>query len=140
MRIYRDVELVEQLGSGVPRILQAYGKSCFRFTQNFLRITFPAAVPVKNVPTPQATPQVTPQATPQATPQVKRLLKHLTKEKSRDELQEVLGITDRKYFRRNYLQPALSEELIERSIPDKPQSPKQTYRLTEKGRLLAGHD
>jgi predicted HTH transcriptional regulator len=132
MRIYRDVELVEQLGSGVPRILQAYGKSCFRFTQNFLRTTFPAAVPVKNVPTPQATPQ--------ATPQVKRLLKYLTKEKSRDELQEVLGITDRKYFRRNYLQPALSEKLIERSIPDKPQSPRQTYRLTEKGRLLAGHN
>lgn len=132
MRIYRDVELVEQLGSGIPRILQSYGKSCFRFTQNFVRITFPAAVPVKNVPPPQVTPQVT--------PQVKRLLKHLTKEKSRDELQEVLGITDRKYFRRNYLQPALSKELIERSIPDKPQSPRQTYRLTEKGRLLAGHD
>lgn len=29
MRIYRDVELVESLGSGIPRILRAYGEDCF---------------------------------------------------------------------------------------------------------------
>jgi hypothetical protein len=120
--------LVEQLGSGVPRILQAYGKGCFRFTQNFVRITFPAAVQVKNAPTPQATPQV------------KRLIEVMNGDHNRKELQELIGLTDREYFRKFYLQPALSEELIERSIPDKPQSPKQTYRLTAKGRMLAGHD
>ena len=42
MRIYRDVELVESLGSGVPRVLQAYGQECFHFTENFTRIVFPA--------------------------------------------------------------------------------------------------
>ena len=31
MRIYRDVELVESLGSGIPRILRAYEKDCFKF-------------------------------------------------------------------------------------------------------------
>ena len=31
MRVFRDVELVEQLGSGVPRILQAYSKTAFCF-------------------------------------------------------------------------------------------------------------
>lgn len=41
MRIYRDLELVEQLGSGVPRILEIYDKSCFRFFPNFIRMTFP---------------------------------------------------------------------------------------------------
>ena len=44
MRIYRDVELVESLGSGIPRILNAYGKNCFKFTDNFIRITFPVSV------------------------------------------------------------------------------------------------
>ena len=39
MRIYRDVELVESLGSGIPRILRAYGEDCFKFTDNFIRIT-----------------------------------------------------------------------------------------------------
>ena len=38
MRIYRDVELVESLGSGIPRILRAYGEDCFKFTDNFIRI------------------------------------------------------------------------------------------------------
>ena len=28
MRIYKDVELVEQLGSGVPRIIETYDRSC----------------------------------------------------------------------------------------------------------------
>ncbi len=42
MRIYRDVELVESLGSGIPRVLQAYGQECFLFTENFTRIVLPA--------------------------------------------------------------------------------------------------
>ena len=41
MRIYRDVELIESLGSGIPRILRAYGEDCFKFTDNFIRITLP---------------------------------------------------------------------------------------------------
>ncbi len=42
MRIYRDMDLVEQLGSGVPRILQSYGEECFYFSENFIRMSFPA--------------------------------------------------------------------------------------------------
>ncbi|WP_026905549.1 RNA-binding domain-containing protein [Pedobacter glucosidilyticus] len=41
MRIYRDLELVEQLGSGIPRILKTYNRSCFKFFPNFIRMTFP---------------------------------------------------------------------------------------------------
>ncbi|MBX2942715.1 MAG: hypothetical protein KF860_10235 [Cyclobacteriaceae bacterium] len=44
MRIYRDLELVEQLGSGVPRILKSYDRGCFRFYPNFIRMTFPKSV------------------------------------------------------------------------------------------------
>jgi len=40
MRIYKDIGLVEQLGSGVPRIIEKYDKSCFKFSENFLRMTF----------------------------------------------------------------------------------------------------
>jgi len=43
MRIYKDLDLVEQLGSGVPRILEHYGKDCFKLSDNFLRMTFPKA-------------------------------------------------------------------------------------------------
>ncbi|AJH15462.1 Fic family protein [Myroides profundi] len=46
MRIFKDLDLVEQLGSGVPRILQAYGTDCFQFSENFLKITLPSAEPL----------------------------------------------------------------------------------------------
>ncbi|NEW80646.1 MAG: winged helix-turn-helix transcriptional regulator [Gelidibacter sp.] len=41
MRVFRDMDLVEQLGSGVPRILQSYGQECFYFSENFTRMSFP---------------------------------------------------------------------------------------------------
>jgi len=41
MRIFKDLGMVEQLGSGLPRILKVYPKECFKFTANFLRITLP---------------------------------------------------------------------------------------------------
>lgn len=46
MRIYKDLEMVEHLGSGVPRILQSYSKDNFKFTANFLRMSFKAIEPV----------------------------------------------------------------------------------------------
>ena len=43
MRIFKDLDMVEQLGSGVPRILESYGRESFKFSPNFLRMTFEAA-------------------------------------------------------------------------------------------------
>lgn len=40
MRVFEDVELVEQLGSGMERIMKVYDKSNFEFLPNFLRINF----------------------------------------------------------------------------------------------------
>ncbi len=40
MRIFKDVKLVEQLGSGMLRILKYYDKSIFQITNNFIRVTF----------------------------------------------------------------------------------------------------
>jgi len=41
MRVFKDVKLVEQLGSGVQRILKAYDRSIFKFSPNFLKVSFP---------------------------------------------------------------------------------------------------
>lgn len=44
------------------------------------------------------------------------------------ELMERLGLSHRPTFRKNYLNPALEQNLIERTIPDKPNSKNQRYR------------
>ncbi|MDE7311423.1 MAG: Fic family protein [Eubacterium sp.] len=44
------------------------------------------------------------------------------------ELMKRLGLSHRPTFRKNYLNPALEKRLIERTIPDKPNSKNQKYR------------
>lgn len=41
MRIFRDAELVESLGSGMTRILRAYDRSIFEISSSFVVVTFP---------------------------------------------------------------------------------------------------
>jgi predicted transcriptional regulator len=53
---------------------------------------------------------------------------------SRAELMSVLALKDRMHFANDYLRPALEADLIQYTIPDKPNSRLQQYRLTEKGR------
>jgi predicted HTH transcriptional regulator len=43
MRVFHDVDLVEQLGSGMSRIMEVYDQSIFAFEDNFLIVTFPFA-------------------------------------------------------------------------------------------------
>ena len=48
MRIYKDLKLVEHLGSGIPRILENYSKDCFKFSNNFIRMSFPFTLDKKD--------------------------------------------------------------------------------------------
>lgn len=52
------------------------------------------------------------------------------------EIQESIGLRHRETFQRNYLDQMISEGLLERTIPGKPTSRLQKYRLTAKGRAL----
>lgn len=83
--------------------------------------------------TPQVTPHVAPQVTPQVTPQVLALLRKVSREMTRQEMMDLAGLKDRKHFGDAYLQPSLDAGFLEMTIPDKPQSSKQRYRLTEQG-------
>jgi Fic family protein len=69
------------------------------------------------------------------TDQVKSLLKVLkAKPLSAAECMQRLKLSHRPTFRANYIHPALTANLIERTIPDKPNSRLQKYRLTPKAR------
>jgi ATP-dependent DNA helicase RecG len=52
----------------------------------------------------------------------------------RVEIQQALGLKHEDHFRKAYLLPALKAGFIEMTIPDKPKSRLQKYRLTQKGR------
>ena len=52
---------------------------------------------------------------------------------TRRQLQDALGLRAEENFRVKYLVPALEAGLIEMTIPDKPRSRNQRYRLTAKG-------
>ncbi len=134
MRIYRDVELVESLGSGIPRILRAYGEACFKFTDNFIRITLP--ISAHDHASNHASDHASNHASNHASVQVEKLVSILTGEMGRSELQGLLSIKNRDYFRTDYLNPAISNGYIELTIPDKPNSQNQKYRLTAKGIAL----
>jgi len=77
-------------------------------------------------------PDDTPHDTPHDDPAL-RLMKKLKGGMNRKALQAALGLKDTEHFRKSYIQPALEAGLIEMTIPDKPRSKKQKYRLTKKG-------
>ena len=52
------------------------------------------------------------------------------------EIQTVAGLRHRESFQRNCLDQLLTEGWLERTIPDKPKSRLQKYRLTEKGKTV----
>ncbi len=78
----------------------------------------------------------TPQVAPQVTPYVKRLLLTLESESSVAELLTRLHLKDRKSFSELYLRGALAENLVVMTIPDKPRSRFQKYKLTALGRIV----
>ena len=57
-------------------------------------------------------------------------------EMKRQEIQAASGLKHEDHFREKYLKPAIAASTIETTIPDKPRSSKQKYRLTGKGQEL----
>jgi hypothetical protein len=88
---------------------------------------------------PSSTPQVTRQAAAhvphkyRTSPGHVAVLEASQDPRSREELQKAAGIRHRQHFLLEHLRPLLDAGLIELSIPDKPLSSKQRYRLTAAG-------
>lgn len=52
MRVFKDLDLVEQLGTGIIRILKSYSKDVYEFSDNFIRVNFKFKSPesLSNIP------------------------------------------------------------------------------------------
>ena len=135
------IDFIEKAGTGIRRIRggareQDYPEPEFE-ADRFVTVTFRPNPEVREVSdddriTPQVTPEVTGQVTGEVAPEV-RLLRVLSGEMARLDIQEALGLKHEDHFRKSYLLPALQAGLSEMTIPDKPCSSKQRYRLTPAG-------
>ena len=80
--------------------------------------------------------QITGQVAGQVAGQVQKLTNVIQGEMSRTELMSALNLRNRDSFSKRYLKPSLVAGYIEMTIPDKPNSRLQKYRLTEQGSRL----
>ena len=126
------------LGSGIPRALEEWPR--IDLIDDVRGNQFSAVVwrskPEWVSATDQSKGEGIDQVTPEVTPEVARLLSVLHGAMARSDIHAALGLKDEKHLREAYLKPALKAGLIEMTIPDKPRSRLQKYRLTVKGRLL----
>ena len=75
-------------------------------------------------------------STTEVSNEMKRLVLVMNDELKRSDIQKKLQLRNGEYFRKNYLIPSIENGIVEMTIPEKPQSSKQRYRLTEKGKAL----
>jgi len=132
------IDFIEKAGTGIKRIrdearVQGCPEPLFEET-GFVTATF--------FPNPEVPAQAGAQS-PGATEQVGtksalsrhqvEILEKCQEERALLELIAVVGRSDRTKFRRQVLNPLIDAGLIEMTIPDKPRSSKQRYRITPAG-------
>lgn len=139
----KELDLTEGRSTGVPKILKAMaanGSPAPRFETDDDRLACTIRLPVHPMakrPDGDATDQVTDQVTVEV---MRLLLAAAQGEHTRSALQYTLGLKHTPHFRKAYLLPALEGGLIEMTLPDKPNSRSQRYRLTALGqRWLETH-
>lgn len=68
--------------------------------------------------------------------QIEKLLSSIGTSGNIREFMALLGWKDRSKFRAKYITPLLEQGILAMTIPDKPNSSRQEYYLTEKGRTF----
>ncbi|ABL65724.1 ATP-binding protein [Chlorobium phaeobacteroides] len=141
------IAFIEKAGTGIRRMRDGAREMGYPepefiagnfFTALFRPIHEASEQGIRHVPDmhPTCTAHV-PDMYPACTPQVIAILNLAEGEaKTRGVLQEVAKIKNREHFYQHYLQPLLSAGLLERTVPDKPRSPKQRYVTTAAGRAM----
>lgn len=133
------IAFIEKAGTGILRIKnESRDLRCpdpeFEVNGFFTARFWPTPEVREATGAPEAAP-ITDQGTDQVTGQV-QLLSVMVGEMSREQLQEVVGLKHPGHFREAYLLPSLRAGLIEMTVPDKPRSRNQRYRLTSAGQEL----
>ena len=128
IRVFKDVDLIENIGSGVLRILDAYNKSCFKFMDHFLRVSF------KYKENPFEYDEKTNKKTDKKAnkkirikPQEKDILNFCKDAKTLKEITTHFGFKDITTFKKNYINPLLEKGNLQLTIPEQPKNRNQKY-------------
>jgi ATP-dependent DNA helicase RecG len=143
-KVFREIGLADELGSGMRntyKYTKMYSGGEPKFEEgDIFHITIPLSEiatatvgPASSTPTTEASTEAGTEVTTEAViiklddERLANLLEFCKVPRTRTEMQECCGIKTEKYFRENVLTPLLRKGLIQRTIPDKPKSPKQKY-------------
>lgn len=129
IRVFKDVDLIENIGSGVLRILDAYDKSCFKFMEHFLRVTFKYREnPFEYDDTAKVkSSKLGSKKSSKLAVSEEQILELCETEKSLKEIAQHFGYKDVYKFKNNYINSLLEQNKIQMTIPDKPKSRNQKY-------------
>jgi len=126
---------VEVWGRGTNRVIdacRAHGAfpPTFEERQGFLVVTFPVDLARAGQPTPVRHQVGTKSALSRDQVEILGLCRD---DRTLLELMDAIGRSDRTKFRTGLIKPLLGQDLLEMTIPDKPNSRLQRYRATAKG-------
>ena len=141
------IALIEKAGTGIRRMREDARKhKCPepKFTVNgFFTATFWPNVEIARKITTQVTPQVTGQVTEQVGEQDSEqvneqvtILKFCSTPKRKQDILAHLGLKPVYMNFKRHIQPLVEQWFLEMTFPDKPRSPKQSYRTTDLGRKV----
>ena len=129
IRVFKDVDLIENIGSGVLRILKAYDKSCFIFMDHFLRVSFKYKEnPFEYDDTAKAkSSKLGSKKSSKLAVSEEQILEQCKTEKTLKEIAHHFGYKDVYKFKNNYINSLLEKNKLQMTIPDKPKSKNQKY-------------
>lgn len=137
----RRIEMCEQAGTGLRmmrREWQALGHAAPQYFNDRVRKAFQIFLPdtASRVAWMGVAAEAKTPVTGEVTGEIRQLVLALTDELTRKQIQGALGLKGADHFRNACLVPAIAAGLVEMTIPEKPRSRLQKYRLTEAGRQL----
>ena len=141
----KELKFTEGRSTGIPKILEAMARNGspppefeFDADYSYFMVRLPVHPTALEVANSVQGDQLDASAGTRSAPsrhQVE-ILQQCGQERALADLMAYSGRTDRTKFRNQVIRPLLLSGLLEMTIPDKPTSSKQRYRLTEKGRAL----
>ncbi|MBI5555556.1 MAG: putative DNA binding domain-containing protein [Elusimicrobia bacterium] len=114
-RVFKEIGRADELGSGTRNLFKYCRAYCGNDPQLIEEDIFRFVLPL------------TPQATQQDEERTKIILEFCKTPKNRGEIQKLLGLKDREYFRSEVLKPLIEQGLLHPTISNKLTSPKQRY-------------